>query len=120
MPEYPREAIREALANSVAHRDYSSYVRRSHVQVRLFADRIEIQSPGGLFGNVTVDNLEAEHSTRNARLMRMLEDLHVVENRGSGAPVMVEALRAANLEPARFDDRRASFRLVVHNHTESG
>jgi ATP-dependent DNA helicase RecG len=33
----------------------------------MFADRLEIQSPGGLFGNVTVENIEDEHSTRNAR-----------------------------------------------------
>jgi len=117
VPEYPREAVREALANAVAHRDYSAYVRGSYVQVRLFADRLEVHSPGGLFGNVTVDNLEDEHSTRNARLMRMLEDLHVVENRGSGIGAMLEAMRVANLEPPRFDDRRSSFRVVFHNHT---
>jgi ATP-dependent DNA helicase RecG len=57
IPEYPREALREALANAIAHRDYSSYVRGSYVQIRMFADRLEIQSPGGLFGNVTVENL---------------------------------------------------------------
>jgi len=50
-------------------------------------------SPGGLFGNVTVENIEEEHSTRNARLMRMMEDMHIVENRGSGIKAM--ALRHA-------------------------
>lgn len=72
----------------------------------MFADRLEIQSPGGLFGNVTVENLDEEHSTRNARLMRMMEDMHVVENRGSGIRAMLQAMREANLEPPRFDDRR--------------
>jgi len=82
--EYPRESLRESIANAVAHRDYSPYVRGSYIQIRMFADRLEVRSPGGLFGNVTVDNLEDEHSTRNARLMRMMEDMQVVENRGSG------------------------------------
>lgn len=117
IPEYPVEALREALANAVAHRDYSGYARGSYIQVRMFADRLEIQSPGGLFGTVTVENIEEEHSTRNARLMRMMEDLHVVENRGSGIGAMLEALRQANLEPPRFDDRRSSFHVVFHNHT---
>ncbi len=117
IPEYPLGAIREALANAVAHRDYSPYVRGSYVQIRLFADRIEVQSPGGLFGNVTVDNLEDEHSTRNVRLMRLLEDVHVVENRGSGIRAMLQALREANLEPPRFDDRRSSFWVTIRNHT---
>lgn len=117
IPEYPLEALREALANAVAHRDYSPYVRGSYVQVRMFADRLEVQSPGGLFGNVTVDNLEEEHSTRNARLMRMMEDQHLVENRGSGIKSMLQALRDANLEPPGFDDRRTSFRVTFRNHT---
>lgn len=83
----------------------------------MFANRLEVQSPGGLFGNVTVDNLEDEHSTRNARLMRMMEDMQVVENRGSGISAMLHAMREANLEPPRFDDRRASFKVTFHNHT---
>jgi predicted HTH transcriptional regulator len=83
----------------------------------MFADKLEIQSPGGLFGNVTVENLEEEHSTRNARLMRMMEDMHVVENRGSGIRAMLQAMREANLEPPQFDDRRASFLVTFRNHT---
>jgi ATP-dependent DNA helicase RecG len=117
IPEYPREALREALANALAHRDYSSYVRGGYIQIRMFADRLEIQSPGGLFGNVTVENLEEEHSTRNPRLMRMMEDMHVVENRGSSIRAMLQATREANLEPPRFDDRRTSFLVTFRNHT---
>ena len=117
IPEYPPEALREALANAVAHRDYSPYVRGSYIQVRMFADRLEIQSPGGLFGNVTVENLDEEQSTRNARLMRMMEDVHIVENRGSGIQSMLQAMRNANLEPPGFDDRRTSFWVTFHNHT---
>lgn len=117
IPEYPREALREAIANAVAHRDYSSYVRGSYIQIRMFADRLEVQSPGGLFSTVTVENIEEEHSTRNARLMRMMEDLHIVENRGSGIKTMLQAMRAANLEPPRFNDRRSSFLVTFRNHT---
>jgi ATP-dependent DNA helicase RecG len=117
IPEYPREAVREAIVNALAHRDYSPYVRGSYVQIRMFADRLEVQSPGGLFGNVTVENMEDEQSTRNARLMRMMEDVHIVENRGSGIRAMLDALRSANLEPPRFDDRRSSFQVTFRNHT---
>jgi ATP-dependent DNA helicase RecG len=117
IPEYPQEALREALANAIAHRAYSAYVKGSYVQIRIFADRLEIQSPGGLFGNVTVENLEEEHSTRNARLMRIMEDRHVAENRGSGISAMVRAMRDANLEPPQFTDRRTSFLVTFRNHT---
>ena len=117
IPEYPSEALREAIANAVAHRDYSPYVRGTHIQISMFADRLEVQSPGGLFGNVTVENLEEESSTRNARLMRMMEDMHIVENRGSGIKAMLHVMREANLEPPRFDDRRSSFKVTFRNHT---
>lgn len=88
----------------------------SYIQVRLFADRLEVQSPGGLFGNVTEENLEEENSTRNSVLMRLMEDLHLVENRGSGIRAMLEAMRRANLEPPRFDDKRSSFWVMFRNH----
>jgi ATP-dependent DNA helicase RecG len=117
VPEYPQEAFREAVTNAIAHRDYSPYVRGSYIQIKMFADRLEIQSPGGLFGHVTIESLEEEHSTRNARLMRMMEDMHIAENRGSGIKAMLQAMRDANLEPPRFDDKRASFRVQFHNHT---
>jgi len=56
IPEYPERAVREAIVNAIAHRDYSPFVRGSYIQIRLFADRLEIQSPGGLYGNVSVES----------------------------------------------------------------
>jgi len=120
IPEYPEEAIREAIANAVAHRDYSNFVRGSYVQVRLFADRLEVQNPGGLYGSVTEETLEFENSTRNRALMRLLEDVHIVENRGSGIASMIEAMRKANLEPPRFGDKRTSFLVTFRSHTLMG
>jgi len=117
IPEYPEEAIREAVVNAVAHRDYSHFVRGSYIQIRLFADRLEVQSPGGLYGNVTVETLEDEQSTRNRILMRLMEDLHLVENRGSGIRTMISVMRNANLEPPQFGDRRSSFWVTFHSHT---
>jgi ATP-dependent DNA helicase RecG len=117
IPEYPEEAVREAIINAVAHRDYSGFARGSYIQIRMFADRLEIQSPGGLYGTVTEENLELEHSTRNRNLMRLMEDVHLVENRGSGIKAMLEAMRQANLEPPRFEDRRSSFWVTFRNHS---
>lgn len=115
VPEYPEEAIREAVINAVAHRDYSAYARGSYIQVRLFADRLEIQSPGGLFGNVTEETLDRNQSTRNSELMHLLEDLGIVENRGSGIRTMITAMRAAKLEPPRFMDNRTAFLVTFFN-----
>ena len=117
IPEYPEEALREAVLNAIAHRDYSHFVRGSYVQIRLFADRLEIQSPGGLYGSVTEETIDEEQSTRNRILMRLMEDLHLVENRGSGIKTMIEAMRQANLEPPRLQDKRSSFRVTFRSHS---
>lgn len=109
------------MINAVAHRDYSHYVRGAQIQIRLFADRLEIQSPGGLYGNVTEETLGDEDSppssSRNRILIKFLEDLGLVENRGSGVRAMIGAMRRANLEPPCFEDRRTSFRVTFRNHT---
>jgi ATP-dependent DNA helicase RecG len=117
IPEYPRAAIREALVNAIAHRDYSPYARGSQVQVKLFSDRLEITSPGALYGNVTLERLEESQSARNAQLVRMMQDVRLVENRGSGIDSMVEAMRVAGLEPPRFHDDRNQFTVVLKSHT---
>ena len=116
VPEYPRAAVREALLNAVAHRDYSGYKRGSQVQVKLFADRLEVRSPGGLFGDVSVDTLEDGQTTRNRRLMQMMEDLNLVENRGTGIDAMVAEMREAHMEPPRFGDDRSWFTVTFYNH----
>lgn len=109
VPEYPVAAMREAIVNAVAHRDYSAFARGSYIQIRLFADRLEIQSPGGLFGNVTEATLDRNQSTRNRELMHLLQDASLVENRGTGIRTMIEAMLAAKLEEPRFADDRTSF-----------
>jgi len=49
--------------------------------------------------------------------MKFMEYLHLVENRGSGIRAMIMAMRKANLEPPRFQDKRSSFWVTFHNHT---
>lgn len=109
IPEYPEMALREAIVNAVAHRDYSQSVRGSHIQVRMFADRLEVENPGGLYGRVTVDNLQEGQSTRNRLLMHLMEDIHLVENRGSGIDAMLDAMQKKGLPAPVFEDRRTAF-----------
>lgn len=109
VPEYPEVALREAIVNAVAHRDYSHTVRGSHIQVRMFADRLEVESPGGLYGRVTIDKLQDGQSTRNRLLMQLMEDVHLVENRGSGVDAMLDAMQKKGLPSPVFEDKRSSF-----------
>jgi ATP-dependent DNA helicase RecG len=113
--EYPEEALREALVNAVAHRDYSTYVLGSQVRVEMYADRLEIISPGGLFGPVSLSNLETAQASRNQLLIRLLGEVGLVENRGSGIRAMVSAMREAHLEPPKFEDHRDTFKVTFYN-----
>jgi len=115
MSEYPDEAIREAVVNAVVHRDYSPVARSSQIRIQMFPDRLEVQSPGGLHGPVSEENLEEAQSTRNQLLMRFLEEQGLVENRGSGIRAMMAAMREARLEPPRFRDSRSYFRVTFKN-----
>jgi len=109
--EYPEAAYREAVVNAVGHRDYD--LDGSFIQVRLFADRLEVQSPGGLGGHLTVDNIAHEQYTRNPHLMRLLEDYGYVERRGLGVDQMVHAMDSAGLQAPAFEDKGTSFWVTL-------
>lgn len=124
--EYPETVLREALVNALGHRDLSPQARGSQVQVQMFPDRIEFQSPGGLFGPIQPDQLgePGVQSSRNAFLMKVLEDLPppgesrpLCENRGTGLTAMIEQLRRSGMSPPRFDVSLTRFRVVLPNHT---
>jgi ATP-dependent DNA helicase RecG len=115
IPEYPDWAYREAVVNAVAHRDYA--IAGGHTQVRMFADRLEVQSPGGLFGTVSEQNIEFEQSTRNHAIVRLLEDHGLVEQRGIGINRMVQAMLEGGLERPQFRDSLTSFLVILKNHT---
>jgi len=80
-PELPEEALREAVVNAIAHRDYRS---TANVQVYIFKDRIEIVSPGGLPAGMTVADLGVKSIPRNPLLFGMLHRMEAVEHIGSG------------------------------------
>ena len=80
-PELPEEALREAVANAVAHRDYRS---GGNVQVYVFKDRVEIVSPGGLPSGMTEAELGVKSLPRNPLLFGLLYRMDVVEQVGSG------------------------------------
>ena len=111
IPEYPPEAVREALVNAVAHRDYSALARGSHVQIQMFQNRLEVQNPGGLFGPVNEDNLgePGVQAARNQYLMQLLEDLGPAENRGTGIVTMMRATRQAQMSPPELEIAERTF-----------
>lgn len=115
IPEYPKWALREAIINAVAHRDYS--ICGAKIQISMFSDRIEIQSPGSLPGHITVENMEKEQFTRNQKIMRLLEEFGFVEERGIGIDNMIRSMRESGLEPPMFQDSGVSVTVTLKNTT---
>lgn len=120
--EYPLEAVREAIVNALMHRDYSPVTRGTQVQVELFADRLVVRSPGGLYGGVIVDELGEEgiSSSRNAVLASLLADTYlpssnelVAENRSSGIPAMLDVARRRGLPRPNFRSSIVSFVVTM-------
>jgi ATP-dependent DNA helicase RecG len=114
--EYPVSAVREALVNAVAHRDYRLGGRR--IEVRMFADRMEIVSPGGLPGFITVDNIVDEHFSRNPRLVSGLYQWGYIEELGLGVDLMIEEMVRAGHPPPQFKDTPYSFTVTLKNIRE--
>jgi ATP-dependent DNA helicase RecG len=120
VPEYPTVAVREAITNALMHRDYSHLARGTQVQVNLYTDHLEILSPGGLFGTVTIAKLGSRglSSARNQRLSTLLEEVPhpdggiVAENRGTGYMMIQALLSEAGMPPPEADDDISSFSLV--------
>jgi ATP-dependent DNA helicase RecG len=113
--EYPLEAVREILVNAVAHRDYN--LQGDNIHLNIFADRIEVQSPGGLPGPVTLDNLLDARFSRNAVLVQVLSDLGFVERLGYGLDRVVKVMQQHNLRPPRFEEVAGTFRVTLYGET---
>ena len=114
--EYPVSAVREALVNAIAHRDYR--LRGRHIEVRMFDDRMEIVSPGGLPGFITVENIVEEHFSRNPRIVSGLYQWGYIEELGLGVDLMVEEMVRAGHPPPKFKDLPYSFTVILRNIRE--
>ena len=82
LPQYSERAVFEALVNAVVHRDYS--IRGTKIRMSMFDDRLEIQSPGSLPNNLTVESMGSRQSTRNEALTSVLARMPVGGTRGGG------------------------------------
>lgn len=109
--QFPPGAVREALVNAVAHRDYS--VRGEGIRVSLFSDRLEVYSPGRLPGHVTVENIVEERFSRNETLVQVLADHGLIERLGYGIDRMLRQMAEAGLPPPIFRETAAGFLVTL-------
>ena len=120
MPEYPEQAVHEALVNALIHRDYMEI--GSEVHIDIFDDRMEIYSPGGMFDGSIVQNLDTDYvasKRRNPVIADIFSRMHFMERRGSGfKKIKADYRRAENyrkeVEPL-FRSTPTSFFVTLYN-----
>ncbi len=104
LPEYPIEALREAVVNAVVHRDYSR--EGESIRVFYYSDRIEIHSPGLLLPGITVVQMsrgEVISKSRNRALASLLRDVPgYMERLGSGIKLMLDEMKRMELPAPQF------------------
>jgi ATP-dependent DNA helicase RecG len=99
-PDYPLAAIREFVLNAIMHRTYEG--TNSPVRVNWFEDRVEILSPGGLYGQVTPQNYDRVSDYRNPVVAEGMKALGYVERFGTGIARATAALARNGNPPAEF------------------
>lgn len=109
-PTYPEWALREFLHNALMHRDYQS---SSPVRVSWFADRIEIENPGGLNGYVTAQSLTQRNWYRNPTIAEALKTLGYVNRFGYGIQRAQQLLAAGGHPAPVFDVDDRAFTVKV-------
>ncbi len=112
-PEYPAFAWREAIVNAVTHRAYN--ISGQQIEIRLFDNRMEIESPGRLPGMVRVENMRDVHFLRNPRIARVMNDFGFVQDLGEGIDRMYQEMELFGLPQPLFREREGSLLVTLEN-----
>ena len=107
VPEYPDDAVREAITNALCHRDYATV---GTVQVRIFDDRLEVWNPGLLPPDLSIEDLYRQHASypRNPRLAHALYRARLIEHWGTGTLRIIRACEGFNIR-VEFSIQAGSF-----------
>src|SRR5258708_27031215 len=116
--EYPMEAARELVVNAVSHRDYS--IQGDGIRLFLFADRMEVTSPGCLPGPVTLDNIVDERFSRNSIIVQVLSDMGFIERLGYGVDLGGRRIIKKKMHTPEFSETSGGFRVLLFNTPERG
>jgi ATP-dependent DNA helicase RecG len=99
--EIPIIAFKEAIINSLAHRDY--YDKGARTTIEVFDDRVEISNPGGLVSAVPRNEFGKRSASRNPLIFGLFERMRLVEQIGSGIARMRDVMREEGLTPPEFN-----------------
>jgi ATP-dependent DNA helicase RecG len=111
---YPDETLHEIITNAVLHRDYSI---ATDIQIRIYDDRVEVESPGKLPGHVTIQNVLDEQFARNPKLVRLINKFPDPPNKdvGEGLNTAFAAMRRIRLKDPQITERGNSVVVFIRH-----
>ena len=115
LDEYPKEAVREAVVNAIAHRNYEDGARQ--ILVKLFSDHLEILSPGEPIKPLSIAKIRrgnCQPCSRNPVLGQYLNHLRLMDQRGSGIGRMKAAMLDHGLDAPVYDLVEGYFRVILN------
>ncbi|MBL1162254.1 MAG: ATP-dependent DNA helicase RecG [Chlorobi bacterium] len=113
---YPNETLHEIITNAVLHRDYSL---ASDIHIRIFDNRVEIESPGKLPGHVTTGNILKEQFARNGSLVRLINKFPNPPNQdvGEGLNTAFDAMKKMKLKEPEIIERENSVMVLIKHES---
>lgn len=111
--EYPKFVRQEIIVNAVTHRDYN--IRGTDIQIKMFDDRIVVESPGRLPGLVKPANIRTTHFSRNPKIAEFCKAYKYVKEFGEGVDRMYRELEKEGLPVPEFRQQDFMFYATVKN-----
>ena len=116
--ELPTEAIREAIVNAVTHRNF---LDRACVQVAVYDDRVEVTSPGMLFGGLTIEQIkEGGFKIRNRCIAEVFSRMKIIESWGTGIKRMYSSCKEYGIREPELLEIGDSFRVNLYRPSYRG
>ena len=115
---YPEDACREALVNAIAHRDYG--IEGKEIEIFIYDDRLEVQSPGGLLSSISIEDLTSEkrtHQSRNVYIARVLREAGYMREMGEGMLRIYQTMRDRDLVPPELKSSGTRFEIGLHHRS---
>lgn len=109
IPEYPEFCWTELIVNAVAHRDYS--IKGTDIQIKMYDDHLDVESPGLLPGIVRVNNIREFHFSRNPKIVELLTEYDLVKEFGEGVDRVFRDMEEAGLPDPAY--RQSDFMLYA-------
>ncbi len=116
--KYPRSVLREVIINAIIHRDYT---RKGKNEIRLFNDRIEVESQGRLPNTLTVEKIKAgQKYPRNPILVQFAQYLGLMEHKGLGIrKIVLNELKVSGFPPPDFIETDDTFTVIIKQKPET-